>query len=246
MPPLPACPAIPARLPAGELRAFPDIDCALTEPNGLLAIGGELNQHNLLLAYRHGIFPWYSAQEPLLWWSPAPRAVLRPDTVKISRSLKKTLRHRGFTLTMDEAFIEVIRHCSEPRRYSDGTWITPDMQRAYIELHQAGYAHSVECWFEQQLVGGLYGLAIGKLFFGESMFSRLSDASKVALIALAQQLQRWEYRLIDCQVGSPHTYSLGAFDISREALKQYLTRYSHPTDYRRGSWQLDPTLPTTP
>ncbi len=185
---------------------------ALTDPNGLLAVGGDLQPARLLLAYRHGIFPWYSEGEPILWWSPDPRAVLFPEHIRISRSLRKTLRQGRFRITRDRCFADVIRGCAAPRANQPGTWITERMQKAYIRLHELGHAHSVECWKEGALAGGLYGVALDEVFFAESMFSRVRDASKVALVALCQQ----NYRLIDCQFLTEHLARLGAMAISRE------------------------------
>ena len=177
---------------------FPDVSLALREPDGLLAVGGDLRIERLLAAYQRGIFPWYSGDQPILWWSPDPRSVLFPDKLHISRSLRKTLRKQLFTITFDTAFEEVIHACSEPRADGLGTWITDEMQQAYLRLHQSGYAHSVECWLNGKLVGGLYGVAMGKVFFGESMFSRVTDASKIAFVFLVRQLQRWQFEMIDC------------------------------------------------
>lgn len=197
------------------LSEFPPTDLALTEPNGLLAVGGDLSVDRLIAAYRRGIFPWYSAGQPLLWWSPDPRAVLFPGQVHISRSMARTLRQRRFEITCDQAFEAVIAGCAEPRNDDDGTWITKAMAHAYTLLHQQGIAHSIECWREGQLCGGLYGVALGRMFFAESMFSRHRDASKAALISLAGHLQAWNFALIDCQVSNPHLVSLGATTVSR-------------------------------
>ena len=194
---------------------FPDVEHALKEPDGLLAIGGDLSPARLLRAYRHGIFPWYSNDQPILWWSPDPRSVLYPEHLKVSRSLRRTLKKNVFSVTADVAFRRVIQYCAEPRSTGAGTWLTHDMVEAYCRLHTVGYAHSVETWHEGDLVGGLYGVVLGKIFFGESMFSRRSDASKVAFIRLAGHLQKWGYALIDCQVASTHLTSLGAQAIPR-------------------------------
>lgn len=196
---------------------FPDSDSALKEPNGLLAVGGCLSVERLASAYRSGIFPWYSEGEPILWWSPSPRWVLVPHCVKISRSLRQRIKREDFSITHDLAFEQVITACAEPRPGQDGTWINEEMQEAYIKLHHAGYAHSFECWREGQLVGGLYGIAIGSCFFGESMFRRETDASKVAFVIACQKLESWGYGLIDCQVHTDHLESLGARPIEREA-----------------------------
>lgn len=195
---------------------FPPADLALDEPNGLLAVGGDLSPQRLLLAYRQGIFPWFSEGEPLLWWSPAPRMVLFPEKIKIRRSLRKRLNRGDFQCTFDQKFPEVIKQCAQLRQDKEGTWITQPMQVAYTQLHRQGYAHSVEVWQGEQLVGGLYGLALGRVFFGESMFSCASDASKVALVALAQHLEALDFVMIDCQVYSEHLASMGAEEIERD------------------------------
>ncbi|OYY81883.1 MAG: leucyl/phenylalanyl-tRNA--protein transferase, partial [Hydrogenophilales bacterium 16-62-9] len=171
---------------------FPAVETALADPNGLLAMGGDLSAGRLLDAYRHGIFPWFNSGEPILWWSPDPRMVLVPGEIRVARSLAKRIRNGGFELRVDTAFVEVMRACAAPREGAGGTWISPAMIAAYTRLFEAGWAHSMETWRDGQLVGGLYGVAIGRMFYGESMFSREPDASKVALVRLAQQLQRWE------------------------------------------------------
>lgn len=191
---------------------FPDPALALAEPNGLLAVGGDLTPVRLINAYRHGIFPWYSDGQPILWWSPDPRLVLYPHAVRVSRSLGKTLRQQRFEVSFDRDFGAVINGCAA--RYS--TWITVGMRAAYLRLHALGRAHSVECWRDGRLVGGLYGVSIGRVFFGESMFSLERDASKVALVTLARTLERRGYALIDCQVESDHLCSLGAQNLARE------------------------------
>lgn len=201
---------------------FPSPNLALEEPNGLLAFGGDLSAERLLLAYQNGIFPWFNEGEPPLWWSPAPRMVLYPKEIKISRSLRKRINRQEFQITFDRCFAQVIEQCAISRQATTGTWITSDMQAAYGELHQQGYAHSVEVWKNEQLVGGLYGLALGGIFFGESMFSKVSDASKVALVKLTQHLQQQGFSLIDCQVYSDHLASLGAREITREIFLQAL------------------------
>lgn len=194
---------------------FPSAELASRE--GLLAVGGDLSVERLLEAYRNGIFPWYNEGQPILWWSPDPRAVLLPDRLKISRSLRKTLRAKKFRVTFDQCFEEVMRACAGPRRKQEngGTWITADMLAAYTELHRRGHAHSVEAWKEDRLVGGLYGVALGGAFFGESMFSRADDASKVALVYVTRQLETWGYTLIDCQLPTDHLARLGAESITR-------------------------------
>ena len=192
---------------------FPPLEAA--SPEGLLAVGGDLNPDRLLSAYRQGVFPWFSDGQPILWWSPNPRAILYPADLHISRSLRKSLRTQGFAVTADRAFDDVIQRCAESRNAREGTWITSGMQEAYCTLHRMGYAHSVETWQNGQLVGGLYGLAIGKAFFGESMFSQITDASKTALVALSVSLTAGGYHFIDCQVVSEHLNSLGAKAVPR-------------------------------
>lgn len=217
---------------------FPPVESALTDPDGLLAVGGNLFAERLILAYQKGIFPWYEEGQPILWWAPDPRSVISPDEVRISRSLHKNLRNSGFIVTMDNAFEDVIAACAGKRNYSVGTWITRDMQSAYTELHRLELAHSVEVWLEGNLVGGLYGVALGRLFFGESMFSTVSNASKVALVHLAGQLLAWGYKLIDCQVQSEHMNSLGAQSIPRTVFQKYLDTYvTAPT--AQGKWTLN-------
>ena len=199
-----------------EALLFPPVAKALSEPNGLLAAGGDLSPQRLLAAYRRGIFPWFSAGEPLLWWSPDPRMVLFPDELKISRSLTKTLRNAEYEVRLDTAFGEVIRACArKPRAGQSGTWITPEMQQAYRELHRLGYAHSVETWIDGKLAGGLYGIAIGRAFYGESMFADARDASKIALAHLCAYLKLRGFGIIDCQMETRHLASLGARPIPR-------------------------------
>ncbi len=204
---------------------FPDPALALREPDGLLAAGGDLSPQRLLNAYRQGIFPWYSAGQPILWWSPDPRAVLYPRDLHVSRSLRKTLRKGEYRVSFDTAFTEVIRHCAQPRADGLGTWITAEMIAAYCRLHQLGHAHSVEAWHEGVLVGGLYGVALGHVFFGESMFSRRSDASKVAFVHAVTVLRDAGYQLIDCQVASAHLSQFGATLIPRRAFIAQLDTY---------------------
>ena len=209
--------------PFDDDTAFSDTEQAALDPNGLLAIGGQLSAKRLLMAYESGIFPWYNSDdEPILWWSPDPRLVLFPASIKISRSLRKTLKKTAFTITFDQAFEQVIDGCAAPRSDGEGTWITSSMRSAYLNLHQQGYAHSVECWSEQTLVGGLYGMAMGKVFFGESMFHQQPDASKIALVHLAEFLKSEQYVMIDCQVKTDHLISLGAEEIPRIAFCDYL------------------------
>ena len=191
-------------------ETFPAIDGAFDVPDGLLAAGGDLSEERLLYAYRHGIFPWYDEGQPILWWSPDPRCVLRPHEFHIARRLRRTILRSNATLTFNRAFPDVVAACAEDREGQHGTWITPEMVEAYTELHGNGWAHSIEIWLNGDLIGGLYGLAIGRAFFGESMFSRRSNASKIAMLALCRELLRHDCEIIDCQVESPHLVSLGA------------------------------------
>ncbi len=195
---------------------FPPLAQALAHPNGLLAAGGDLSVARLLDAYKHGIFPWFGKGDPILWWSPDPRMVLFPKEFKLSHSLRKTLHKGQFEVRTDSALEQVMRACAAPRKGEIGTWIVEEMIAAYCELYRQGYAHSVEVWMEGELVGGLYGVAIGRMFYGESMFSRRSDASKIALAHLARQLERWNFGMIDCQMHTPHLASLGAREIPRD------------------------------
>jgi len=214
---------------------FPPPDHA--EPNGLLAVGGDLRSERLIRAYQLGIFPWYEEGQPILWWSPDPRLILEPEEFHISRRLGRTLKKRKFKVTFDEAFVAVIQACATVLRKGQyGTWITREMQEAYIRLHQLGYAHSAESWFEGELVGGIYGVSLGRCFFGESMFSRATDASKVALATLVRQLEEWGFSMIDAQVTTQHLMSLGAREIPRSLFLQRLEKaLSFPT--RRGRWE---------
>jgi leucyl/phenylalanyl-tRNA---protein transferase len=222
-------------------QPFPPVSRALREPNGLLAAGGDLSVGRLLRAYRSGIFPWYSDDQPVLWWSPEPRMVLVPAEIVLSRSLRKRLRAPGFEIRTDTAFETVVDECAAPRAGQPGTWITPEMAAAYTALHHAGYAHSIETWFDGMLVGGLYGVSIGRMFFGESMFSRASDASKVALAHLARQLEHWQFGLIDCQMSTPHLASLGAREMPRAEFMRALSELvNYPT--RLGAWRFDDEL----
>lgn len=218
-----------------EPAGFPPPDRALAEPNGLLAAGGGLTAPWLIAAYERGIFPWYSQGQPVLWWSPDPRTVLLPDEFHVSRSLRKTLRTARFETRLDTDFAAVIRACSEPRAAADGTWLTPEMIAAYTRLHETGYAHSIETWREGQLVGGLYGVCLGKVFFGESMFSRQSDASKVALARLVEEAHKRGIALIDCQVASPHLQSLGSRPMPREEFLALLQDRCRP--HNPGKWR---------
>lgn len=216
----------PYLLSSENKTEFPDIKLALEEPDGLLAYGGDLSIERLYAAYQQGIFPWYSQGQPVLWWSPDPRMVLYPAELKVSRSLRKKIRQQDYSISFDQNFKEVIQHCAEPRLQQKETWILNEMIDAYCEFNQAGYAHSVEYWQGGELLGGLYGIAIGQVFFGESMFSRVSDSSKIAFVFLTLQLQRWGYKFIDCQVYSAHLESLGAKMISRNDFKNKLIKYT--------------------
>ncbi|MDH3977635.1 MAG: leucyl/phenylalanyl-tRNA--protein transferase [Gammaproteobacteria bacterium] len=213
--------------------SFPDPEQALTDPPGLLAIGGDLSSERLLAAYRRGIFPWYDEDTPILWWSPDPRTVLFPNEVHLSRSLKKTLRQNRFEVSIDQAFEDVITRCAK-RSNDEGTWITSDMTDAYIQLHEAGHAHSVETWRDDDLVGGLYGVNIGSVFFGESMFSEESDASKVALVKLCAICRKKNIELIDCQIASGHLARMGSRKIMRNEFNrqlEVLTTFPSPQDW---------------
>lgn len=216
-----------------EALSFPP--AGLADPDGLLAVGGDLSEERLTLAYRKGIFPWYSEGEPLLWWSPDPRLVLFPEDLHLSRSLKKTIHRGTFRVTFDTAFGEVISCCADHRPNAHGTWILPEMSKAYRQLHASGIAHSVEAWHEGRLAGGLYGVSLGGCFFGESMFTRVPNASKVALAALVSFLMNKNFDLVDCQVTSDHLLRLGAKEISRVAFLQLLERsMEKPT--LKGKW----------
>ena len=208
-----------------DTLTFPPLAKAMREPNGLLAAGGDLSADRLIQAYRHGCFPWFSEGQPILWWSPDPRTVLFPEELHISRSLGKLLRQQRYQVSFDRDFAGVIEACAAPRKDADGTWITDDMQNAYIELHARGHAHSVEVWDDGELVGGLYGLAMGQLFFGESMFSRADNASKFGFATLVRPLQAWGFVLIDCQMPTDHLQSLGARSIPRLQFAEYLRNH---------------------
>lgn len=220
---------------------FPPVETALREPAGLLAAGGDLSVAWLLDAYGRGIFPWFSPGEPILWWSPDPRMVLLPEAFKISRSLAKRLKRPDYEIRVDSAFTEVMRACAEPRAGQGGTWISPAMQAAYGRLHGEGYAHSVETWLDGKLVGGLYGVALGRAFFGESMFTRMTDGSKLALAHLVQQLLRWHFGLIDCQMVTGHLASLGAQPLSRAEFQARLNPLTAQPG-RIGKWNFDHDL----
>jgi leucyl/phenylalanyl-tRNA--protein transferase len=224
----------------GRALAFPPPDDA---EEGLLAVGGDLSAERLLLAYRSGIFPWYDEDLPILWHSPDPRCVLVVDRLHVGRSLRRVLAKHRYAVRFDNAFERVIRACkTTPRGGQDGTWITDDMERSYVQLHRMGYAHSVEAWDGHELAGGLYGVSLGRMFFGESMFSWQSNASKVALVNLAERLAKWDFRVIDAQVATPNTLAMGAEQWPRAQFLEYLSEaLDFPT--RKGSWaNADPEL----
>ncbi|MEO7726636.1 MAG: leucyl/phenylalanyl-tRNA--protein transferase [Burkholderiales bacterium] len=220
---------------------FPPLSKALAEPNGLIAAGGELSAERLIDAYSHGIFPWFNPGQPILWWSPDPRMVLVPQEIKITRSLDKILRNREYAVRADTSFRAVMAACAAPRDGQDGTWISPDMIAAYCELHELGIAHSVETWIDGELAGGLYGVALGRMFYGESMFTRARDASKIALAHLARQLARWGFGMIDCQMHTAHLAAMGARDIPRADFMRRLQELVNYPDVR-GPWKLDRDL----
>ncbi len=217
-----------------EYFPFPSVEKA--SPEGIVAMEGNLSPGMLLSAYKQGIFPWYSAGEPILWWSPNPRMVLFPDNIHISKSMKRNFNKQKFSFSMDNQFSEVINSCGGiPRKHEDGTWITSEMKDAYIYLHELGWGHSVEVWEDNELVGGLYGLSIGSVFFGESMFSKKTDASKAAFIVLAQTLGKLGFSMIDCQLYTPHLESLGAVKIDRKEYLELLNKGLEAETYR-GTW----------
>lgn len=228
----------------GRTDPFPPVESALGDPNGLLAAGGDLSPERLLDAYARGIFPWFGEGDPLLWWSPDPRMVLYVDELHVSRSLRRVTRSGRFRVTVDQAFHQVMRGCAEPRADQAGTWITDEMVDAYGRLAALGHAHSVETWHGDALVGGLYGVALGRMFFGESMFSREPDASKVAFVHLVRQLARWNMPMIDCQMSTSHLASLGARDIPRAAFIRQLKALVRQQPVR-APWQFDADLLST-
>jgi leucyl/phenylalanyl-tRNA--protein transferase len=220
---------------------FPPVETALTETNGLLAAGGDLGAERLIEAYRHGIFPWFSEGQPVLWWSPDPRMVLVPAEIRVTRSLSKVLRNRAYEVRADSAFREVMHACAEPRADQNGTWISDEMVAAYCELHARGIAHSIETWIDGKLAGGLYGVALGRMFYGESMFTRAPDASKIALVHLARQLTHWGFELIDCQVHTGHLARMGGREIPRaEFMHKLAVLVNYPP--MTGAWRLDNDL----
>lgn len=231
-----------SRLPwiePGAPAVFPDPAEAMDEPDGLLAAGGDLSPDRLLAAYSHGIFPWFDQRSPILWWSPSPRLVILPGQLHVSRRLARRLRKDDYRVSLDSAFAPVIRACADTstRRDQEGTWITESMQSAYIRLHELGHAHSVEVWMDEELVGGLYGIAIGRAFFGESMFSRRTDASKIAMAWLDAQLSRWEFGLMDCQVENPHLLRMGARPVPRDRFLEMVKRHTMESG-PDSPWQL--------
>lgn len=223
----------------GPADPFPPVEQALDQPDGLLAAGGTLTTRRLVEAYRQGIFPWFNEGDPVLWWSPDPRTVLVPSRIHVSHSLKKRLKKAAFLITIDAAFARVLDGCAAPRPPDSGTWLTPAMRRAYTALHTAGLAHSVEVWMDGELAGGIYGVAIGRMFFGESMFSRRTDASKMAMTRLAAQLERWRFPLIDCQLETDHLRSLGAESMPR---RKFVRAVERLVKQPPPSWQLDEDL----
>ncbi len=222
-----------------DLILFPPSD--LAEKDGLLAVGGDLSSERLLLAYKSGIFPWYSDYDPILWWAPNPRFVLFPNKVKVSKSMRQVLRKKMFRVTFDQAFEDVITSCQlNPRKQQEGTWITVEMRDAYIRLHRLGWAHSVEVWDENdKLVGGLYGVAINSYYSGESMFTKVSNASKVGFIYLVRHLQKWGFQLIDCQIYTQHLKSLGAEEVQRSLFMEELNKSLEIPSQKTGKWTVE-------
>lgn len=232
---------MPALDPDDDEQPFPPIETATDVPNGLLAVGGSLRSARLFNAYRHGVFPWFEDGQPILWWTPTPRMVLKPDGIHVSRSLRKLLKQQRFHFSFDRSFQSVIEACAQPRSSSDGTWITRSMQLAYTRFHEAGHAHSFEVWQQQELVGGLYGVAIGRMFFGESMFSRASNASKAGMVFMGACLKAWGYGLIDCQLETEHLSRMGAYSISRREFKAWLERLCDQAP-EASAWQSAPAF----
>lgn len=220
---------------------FPPLASALREPNGLLAAGGDLSPQRLIEAYSRGIFPWFNHGDPILWWSPDPRMVLFPCELKISRSLRKTLKKQAYEIRIDTAFRQVMEACAAPRASQRGTWIAPAMISAYTELHRQGLAHSVETWVEDKLVGGLYGVSLGRMFYGESMFSLAADTSKIAFVHLVRHVERRGYGLIDCQMKTGHLASLGAREIPRAEFSKKLSELVNFPEIN-GAWQFEHEL----
>lgn len=223
----------------GPADPFPPVEQALEQPDGLLAAGGSLATKRLVEAYSSGIFPWFNDGDPILWWSPNPRTILRPGKVHVSHSLKKRLKKGEYFVSVDCAFVRVLDGCAAPRPGDNGTWLSPAMRRAYTSLHNAGLAHSIEVWMDGELAGGVYGVAIGRMFFGESMFARRSDASKIGIVVLAQQLERWRFPFIDCQLETAHLMSLGAEHLPR---RKFVAEIARLVKERGPSWRLDADL----
>ena len=223
------------------IEDFPPVTRALSDPAGLLAAGGELSAEWLVAAYTRGVFPWFNADQPILWWSPDPRMVLYPQELRLPKSLIRVMRKNHYEIRVDTAFKQVMEGCSQPRAGQDGTWISPQMIAAYTELHRLGLAHSVETWVNGELVGGLYGVALGRVFYGESMFTRVSDASKIAFVHLVRQLQRWQFTVIDCQMNTAHLARFGAREIPRAEFMQLLTESVHVPGVLL-PWQLEDDL----
>ncbi len=215
--------------PRNPRQAFPDPAQALEYPNGLLAIGGCLSPPRLINAYKIGVFPWYNPGEPILWWSPHPRLVLFPENLHLSRSLNKSLRKTTLRISYDRDFASVVDACAAPRARQNGTWLSSEMKQAYQQLHYQGYAHSFEAWNGDELQAGLYGVALGRVFFGESMFHRRTDASKIVFAHFTAQLRQWRYRMIDCQVSTPHLLSLGAEELPRDRFQTLLAEWTEQT-----------------
>ncbi len=215
---------------------FPAPEKALQDPNGLLAVGGDLSPERILAAYQQGIFPWFNPGDPILWWSPSPRTVIYPNELHISKSLRKLLRKGIYRVTFDNCFEDVISACAAPRTYAKETWISKEMIASYSALHHRGFAHSVEVWLENQLVGGLYGMALGHIFFGESMFSCADNASKFGFAHLVKQLRQWNFQLIDCQVANDHLFSLGATEIPREEFQKMLVNFVNKPSVYSQPW----------
>jgi leucyl/phenylalanyl-tRNA--protein transferase len=228
--------------PRNPRQPFPPPHLAMRDPNGLLAIGGDLSPTRLLNAYAQGIFPWYNPDEPILWWCPDPRAVLLPSQFHVSRSLARRLRKHDYAVTLNRAFAAVLEACSAPRARGRGTWLGAEMKQAYQDLHERGHAHSIEVWRRGELAGGLYGVSIGRAFYGESMFSRVDDGSKIALHYLCRQLHRWEFELMDCQISSPHLVTLGANELPRERFLALL-RAAVARPALAGRWRFDIDVP---
>lgn len=228
---------IPEDAPADS---FPPVAQALVQPNGLLCAGGDLSVERLITAYQQGIFPWYGEDEPLLWWSPNPRTLISTDSFHVSRSMRRFLKQHPYRISIDQAFAETISACAAPRAQSAETWITDEMRDAYIALHTAGHAHSLEIWEDNELVGGIYGVAVGGAFCGESMFSRRTNTSKLALWTLLQQLNRWGFTVFDCQLWNDHLASLGAYELNRDDYIQQLKHASQTKSPK--NWQLDHDL----